>query len=94
MATYLAVADTLGVNRSIITTFVKQGRVEERPRGGAHNVKVDEEIKQCLSEIVYENCILTLRQINEEFRRRKPAKPEINDRTVGKALNGIFDSLQ
>ena len=91
---YLTVADTLGVNlstaRGIVATFVTEGRFEERPRGGAHNVKVDDEMKQCLSEIVNENCLLTLRNINEELRRRQPTKPEVNDRTVGKALNGML----
>ena len=60
----------------------------------AHNVNVDDEMKQCLSEIVNENCLLTLRNINEELRRRQPTKPEVNDRTVGKALNGMLITVK
>ena len=35
---YLFVADTLGVNRptarSIVARYIREGRIEERPRGG------------------------------------------------------------
>ena len=41
---YLSVADTLGVNRStarsIVATYLREGRVNERPRGGRNNVKL------------------------------------------------------
>ena len=65
---------------SIIATFIRDGRVEERPRGGPNNVKVDKEMRQCLNEIIDENCLLTLAQTNQELRRRLPAKPFIYDR--------------
>ena len=46
---YLVVGVTLGVNRStarsIIATFLRDCRMEERPRCGSNNVKVDEEMK-------------------------------------------------
>ena len=60
---YLAVADILGVNRSmassIINMYIKENRTEERPSGGTNNMKVDEEMKQCLTAIIEENCRLT-----------------------------------
>ena len=91
---YLLVADMLGVNRStargIVATYVREGRFHERPRGGRNNVKVDDEMKQCLNEIVDENCLLTLSEINQELRRRLPVKPFVHDRTVGKALDGML----
>ena len=65
---YLLVADTLGVNRStakgIIAKYVREGRIRERARGGRNNVKVDEEMKECLGVVINENCLLTLREIN------------------------------
>ena len=68
---YLAVADTLGVNRStarsIVAKYNREGRVNEKPRGGRNNVKVDEEMKDCLNEIVNENCLLTLKQTMKSF---------------------------
>jgi len=91
---YLLVVHMLGVNRStardIVATYVREGRTRERPRGGRNNVKVDDEMKQCLNEIVDENCLLTLSEINRELRRRLPAKPLVHDRTVGKALDGML----
>ena len=51
---YLMVADTLGVNRStargILTWYIGEGKVQERPRGGRKNVKVDDDIKQWLND--------------------------------------------
>ena len=70
--------------------YVRQGRIAERPRGGQNNVRVDEEIKECLSDIVNENCILTLSQINQELRQRLPNKPEIHNRTVSRTSQGML----
>ena len=65
---YLLLADTLGVNRftarGIVARYIREGRIRERPRGGRNNVLVDDEIRQCLEEIINENCVLTLSQIN------------------------------
>ena len=52
-------------------------------------MKVDDEMRQCLNEIVDENCLLTLSEINRERRRSLPAKPLVHDRTVVKALDGM-----
>ena len=75
---YLVVADTLGVNRStarcIVARYIREGRIQERPRGGRNNVRVDEEMRACLEEIIKENCLLTLARINNELRRRLPLK--------------------
>ena len=80
---YLSVVDTLGVNRStarsIVTTYLREGIVNERPRVGRNNVRVDDEMRDCINEILNENCLLTMQQINEE-----PAKPLVCDRTIGK----------
>ena len=77
---YLHVADTLGVHRStargIVATYVRESRVEERPRGGRNNTKVDDEMRACLNEIVNENCLMTL---NQGLRRRQAAKPHVHD---------------
>ena len=91
---YLLVADTLGVNRStargIVARYITEGRIRERPRGGRNNVRVDDEMRDCLEQIINENCLLTLAQINSELRRRLPAKPEIHDRTVSRTLDGML----
>ena len=71
---YLIVSDTLGVNRStarsIVARYLRDGRIRERPRGGANNVRVDDEMRECLQDILNENCLLTLAQMNEELQKR------------------------
>ena len=73
---YLLVADTLGVNRSsarsIVARYIREGRINERPRGGANNIRVDEEMRDCLDDIINKNCLLTLSRINHELRTRVP----------------------
>ena len=70
--------------RGIVARYVREGRIA----GGQNNVLVHEEMKECLSDIVNENCILT--QINQELRQRLPNKPEIHNRTVSRTLPGML----
>ena len=82
------VADTIGVNRSTARSI--EGIIAERPCGGANNVRVDNEIKDCQNNNLNNNCMLTLTQINQELRRCLPWKPRINDRTVARTLDGML----
>ena len=95
---YFIVSDTLGVNRStarsIVARYLRDRRIRERPRGGANNVRVDDEMRDCLQDILNENCLLTLTQMNEELRRRLPAKHRIHHRTVARTLEGMLFSLK
>ena len=47
-------------------------------------------MKDCLHEIINENCLLTLWQLYDELRRRLPDKPELHDQTVARALDGML----
>ncbi|PFX18414.1 hypothetical protein AWC38_SpisGene17218 [Stylophora pistillata] len=89
---YLAIAETIGVNRStargIVSRYVREGRIAERPRGGANHVRVDDAIRDFLHEIIDENCLLTIAEMNRESRLRLPHKPTIHDRTVARSLEG------
>ncbi|XP_032223600.2 uncharacterized protein LOC116604807 [Nematostella vectensis] len=91
---YLLVADTLGVNpstaRGIVARYIREGRIEERPRGGRNNVRVDDEMRDCLNDIINDNCLLTLSRINQELRRRLPLKARIHDRTVARTRDGML----
>ncbi|CAB4007607.1 Cyclin-dependent kinase-like 2 [Paramuricea clavata] len=91
---YLSVADTIGVNRStargIVRRHLQEGQIAERPRGGPNHRKVDNEMKQCIEEILNENPVLTLDGINRLLQERLPDKPRIHSRTVGKVLNGML----
>ena len=65
---YLIVADTLGINRSTarsVSRYIREGRIAERPRGGPNHVRVDNEMRDCLNDILNENCLLTLTQLNQ-----------------------------
>ena len=55
MEDYLAVADTIKVNsaRGIVARYVREGRIAERPRGGQNNVRVDDDMKECRSDIAF-----------------------------------------
>jgi len=53
-------------------------------------MRVDDEMRDSLEQIINENCPLTLTQINSELSRRLPAKPEIHDRTVSRTLDGML----
>ena len=83
-----------GVNRStarsIVLRYLREGRIAERPRGGANHVRVDDEMRNCLNDILNENCLLTLAQINQELRQRLPRKPTIHDRTLARTLEGML----
>ena len=91
---YLIVAGTLGVNRStargIVSRYVREGRITERPRGGPNHVRVDNEMTDCLNDILNENCLLTLTQVNQELRQHLPRKPRNCDRTAARTLEGIL----
>ena len=95
---YLVVADTLGVNRStargIVTRFIRENRVDERPRGGRNNVKVNAEMRQCLEAILEENLMLTLEAINRKLREELPDRPHVLVRTVAKHLDGVLYTLK
>ena len=90
---YLGTADNLGINRStargIIARYLRENRVDERPRGGRNHVKVDEEMRR-LEAILNENCMLTLTAINAELQRRLPGKPVVSDRTISTHLEGVL----
>ena len=83
---YLTIAATA---RSIVARYLLEGRIAERPRGEANHVRVDE-MRNCLNDIINENCLLTLAQINQELRQRLPRKPAIHDRTVARTLEGML----
>ena len=91
---FLTVAGTVGVirstARSIVAWYLRGGRIAERPRGGANHVRVDDEMRNCLNDIINANSLLTLAQINQELRRRLPRKFGIHDRTVARTLEGML----
>ncbi|XP_068712974.1 uncharacterized protein [Montipora foliosa] len=94
---YLAIAETLGVNRStargIVSRYVREGRIAERPRGGANHVRVDDAMRDCLDDIINENCLLTIAEMNRELRVRLPHKPPVRTNKPGAPLLGLAKSI-
>ena len=78
----------------VVTRFIRENRVHERQRGGRHNIKVNEEMRQCLEEILSENPMLTLEATNAELRERLPDHPAVHVRTVAKHLDGMSYTLK
>ena len=47
-------------------------------------------MRDCLDDIINENCLLTIAEMNRELTLRLPHKPVIHDRTVARALEGML----
>ena len=75
---YLVVADSIRVNRStargIVACYIREARIQERSRGGRNKVLVDK-IRDCLEEIINENCLFTLALINYHSNPRSMTAP-------------------
>ena len=53
--------------------------------GGANHVPVDDAMRDCLDDIINENCLLTIAEMNRGLRLRLPHKPVIHNRTIARA---------
>nr|XP_054756147.1 uncharacterized protein LOC129262123 [Lytechinus pictus] len=94
---YLETADDLGIKRStarsIVRTYLETGRAEKRPRGGARNSKIDEEVRNYLRAAVESNPRLTLSQMKDKLQEDLPQKPDVSMSTIARALDGMLVSL-
>ena len=52
-----------------MATYLRTGRHEKLPTGGAHNTKVDEEMRDELERLLDVNPLLTLTQMKDELQR-------------------------
>ena len=43
--------------RGVIKQYLEEDRVEELPRGGRNNIKIDDEMRQCVKAIRNENLV-------------------------------------
>jgi len=95
---YVEVARTLGIKRgtawSIIRRHQDQDPIKFEDRGGARNVKLDEEIGRAAAAVVEEHPEFTLNQINSEVRLLLPNKPRICISTLRKALQGQLITIK
>ena len=95
---YVEVARTLGIARStaysIIHRYQQENGLVVRARGVANNVKRDEEMTNCVSEIVERHPEFTLAQINSELRTTLPNKSRICIFTLQNLPTGQLNILK
>ena len=95
---YVEVARVLGVARGTAWSIVRRHQlhgVVERPRGGARNAKMNEEMTNaCGVAIVEMHVDYTLSQINHELRMQLPHKPHVCISTISKTLHGQLIHLK
>ncbi len=88
---YIDVARLLHVKRSSAYSIVRryqENGIVVRLRGGARHIKVDDDMRDCLIDIVERNPAFTLEQINNELQNILPNKLHISLPTVAKILDG------
>ena len=98
---YQMLADQLGINRSTARTLVATAMREEdpealvyRPRGGARTTKVDDGMRSAVEDILGGNPAITLRDLNNELRRRLPNKPYISEGHLSRVCHGLLFTLK
>ena len=68
--------------------------MSEMLRDGRNNVRVDDKMRDCIEEILNENCLLMPPQVNQMLRRRLHTKPKTHDRTVARTLDRVCYSAR
>ena len=90
------VADTLGVNRStarrIVARYIRESRIHEKPQGGWNHVRVVDEMRDYLEEIINENCLLTL--LPNQSRTAATPSGQANHPRPHSGKNTRWDALQ
>ena len=76
--------------RSIIARAEARDGVVEVKRGGATYHKVDNEMKQILSDILSNDNTATLKEINNQLRDKLPDKPHIHYKYLSTVLDGRY----
>lgn len=95
---YIQLADNLEINRntarSIITTYLREGRRNKLQRGGARNTKMDDEMKERLEHLIDRNPLMTLQEMKADLAESLPQKPAVSTSTIARALDGLFITLK
>ena len=76
---YLELADNLGINRStarsIVATFIRSGRRDTLPRGGATHHKMDDDMNNHLEVILERNPLLMRTSLNDNLQTSRKYPP-------------------
>ena len=94
---FLALAVTLGVNRStaygIVRNYQQTERVQAVHAGGRRKI-IDNEMIDLILMIIENNPLLTLTQIREEARNIWPDKSDFSLSTLSRSLDGELVTLK
>ena len=95
---YLSLADQLSVPRNsaraLFRRISRRNGVIELQKGGAHNRKLDAEMKVKIEEIINLNPTSTLNTINQKLREALPSKPHVQKSSIAAALDGMLITLK
>ena len=95
---YIELADNLAIKRatarSIVATFLREGRQDKLPRGGNTHCKMDDEMKDRLRVILDYNPLMTLRQMKADLQAAMPHKPEVSISTIARTLDGMMFTIK
>ena len=73
---------------------MEKARVEAKPRGGARNKKVDDEMAEEVRRLARENPFTTLVRIQDQLVANLPNKPRIHTSTIARHLHNQLISLK
>ena len=65
-----------------------------KPCGGPHNVKRDDEMRLKVQEFLEDNVHLTIRELNAKRRLELSNKPNVHDKSVSNATDGLASTLK
>ena len=95
---YIAVARILGIKHqtanSIMRNFQRTGRIEAGNKGGARNVKMSEDMKQFLVNIIEEKSTITLKEMKSQMELQRPDWPHVTVQCISKALDGELITIK
>ena len=77
------------VNRTTATYSIVNVDYLGKPCGGPHNVKFDDEMQLKVQEFLEDNVHLTIRVLKATLRLELPNKPNVHDKTVSNATEGL-----
>ena len=95
---FIMLAEQLGIHadtaRSVVRVWMEEARVEAKPRGGARNRKVDDEMVEEIRRLARESPFTTLTRIQDLLVANLPNKPRIHTSTIARHLDKQLISLK
>lgn len=95
---FILLGRQLGIKRRTAYNIVKRFRTRQQvgrlPRGGAHNVKMDEEMKTFIRNLIQENPFITIEDMNNRMRQSLPQKPRISSSSISNCIDGMLYTIK